>query len=221
MKKKLLLGLVSASLAASLCVGFSACQLLDPRKGEEFPADSFDQKWEEAFSLNNFTNFQVVSKSHLTTKFEGKTLQDDSTYTLTVADDLVHLTFESKASDGKYSFEYYHDGEVYYVKDDSGKWVKTDSLGDSLPLQLTYEDFMETTMNQYYEMKDEVEYDASKGGYVISIMGVPTVLKFRNGKLESVTSNGSFEIEGETEIVSGSVYFTYGGQKVTLPTVSE
>ena len=227
MKKKLLMSISAAALAAVMCVGFVACgEDGNPAakiEGEELPAETFAADWEAAFAKENFEDFKMVLKENSEYVQDGKTQKATTSLTMVRAEGVESIKITGKSAGQSRSMEYCNDfaNSVYYKKtpETNNKWLETQvcdlTVDEQLGMLLMFED-----------MAEDFTYSATEKGYVYVEGGTKIVLKFQEGKIvamcNEVTISESAGGGAEPTVVRHDVYdvvLTYGGQKVTPPTI--
>jgi hypothetical protein len=145
------------------------------------------------------------------------------------------------------TYEVYYDTENgnLYTKDDNGNWkVTTEDIedieqGDLDNLDGVLSDdllgsFDMDAITSYLSSQitpfipsgyEDFTYDKDKKGYVYSKTvqdnSVEFIVKYKDEKLAAVLFDLNLDVLSMKVAFSGDVYVTYGGQKVTLPKVSQ
>lgn len=233
--KKVIKSVISAVLAAVTCAGFAACGKNDFNAQEYVSERVSAEEWEAAFSEANFENVKV--QVMLTNTVLG------------VKGQIVAIIDGSKEYQKAYSEEIEENFENYavtedsvttlYLKDENGSWetrtvtkVGGDYYNSNYEWQtgsvVNFSEMYTTVFCQLFkEMYDDFDYSGEAKGYVIktnvddgnwysSFLNHGTI-KFQDGKLAAILlANVAASGEETAEIV-----YTYGGQNISLPEVSE
>ena len=234
MKHKFLSGIATAALAAVMCIGFVGCGGgAASIKGEEVT----QEQWTAAFSDETFSNYKLTAKATAEEKEGDKSGKTNSEVTVTVADKKEHIVMKSSAEGNAYSEdalkemnreeEFYVDGTgivpVCYAKNEDGKWEKTPSgmtassiVGVVKACALFYGQFEYSEEKEGYVLKAAAQLPSGSGDMLKN-----AVLKFKDGKLAGFVVEYNDEEDGDYSKMVQDYLFTYGGQKVELPSIEK
>lgn len=233
MQKKNVCAAAAMVLAGAMCLGFAACgtENAEDMKSEQVTAEV----WAAALSEEAFTNYKLdVNMEYIVKKDGAETAKTVQTYLITVADGNAYgkITYVYSGNDiredddgnpvTEETEENYEEttntGNFRYEKDEAGKWSKEE----------TSHVYLSTIVLNYCALKneyDKFEYNEEKQGYTVKsefqedlgFSGI--VMKFKGGKLVAVIQSDERESSNNVRVSTGSFVITYGGQKVTLPTI--
>lgn len=235
MKKRAVISTaIGALLAGAACLGFAACNDDTAESVKSVEVD--EETWNAAFGETLFEDYKIELETVETEKTEQFVYVRKTTVTAKIKGGLQYIeTVRNNALDGEVpeaQKDYYPVGEVSYeyyvdysnrviVAERDGEWVSVtpdrETAGRYVPVQYMIEILFGDAEYGHYEYSEEhkgyVAKDADEGNAV--------VYKFRDGKLRAVLMSVTTETEKEEIKASYSALFSFGGQEVTLPALSE
>lgn len=234
MKKKAMISTVaSILLAGTACVGFAACN--DTAESIKSAVVS-KETWDAAFDEAIFEDFKVELETVETTRTEQFVYAEKTTVTAQIKGGLQYIeTVRSDTLDGEVpeaQKEYYPVGEESYeyyvdytnrviIAERDGDWVSVTPNQETAKRYVTMQYllgiFLEDVDFERYEYNDGLKGYAAKDAEE----GNAVVYKFKNGKLRAVCATVTDKSDKAEITTVYSVLFTFGGQEVTLPAVSE
>ena len=226
MKRKLFTTALSLALAGVLCMGLAACNDVDPWKMESVEVTA--EQWAEAFKPDNFQNVKIEIVMTQTSREEDAKLTVKGT--VVVADDVQYIKTEAKAkgspewkalakgmNEERYSSKSQGEYTVIY-RDKKGKWTQSsDEAGLADAVIAEYVSY--GVLYTLFTFEDaETGYTADPGAESVSARELSGIrLKFKDGKIAAFFSEKSLYQGDIVQVVT----FTYGGQKLTLPSAED
>ncbi len=279
--KKFFMGLMSALLAAAMCVSFAACGEDDSGSNGETPDASSGtesttpnggsgenegsneekeltvegilakaneivsdrvtaEEWEAAFAEENFKNVEFKNGyiDEAGSKGDDGWMKETmlQTYSCNGATAFVKYSYKTEGVFSDEDEGYLEHEEQFYwtirdgymigvYQDEDGKWVEerdeTEELIEHtyIGAYFAYKLCSDTVIDNY----EAFTYSEEEKGYVLNENpkewqeGTTFVVKFKDGKLATTI----YKYENEEHIYNAFGIFTYGGQTVTLPEISE
>ncbi len=225
--KKFLLSTIAALVSTVICFAFVGCKE-DGTLGDGIVSDTVTEEvWKSALAEENFKNFKAENKN--ISEISDRTVTTKSTFTVDGNKTLMQAELSSGNISRSYSL--YSDGNVKYENLNNKGWTSASGGHMESSTYIIDISLLIIAQNRY----GDFQYDENAGGYSLKensefanigntngFKFAKLIFKFKDGKLAYAEMKREVTLIGEPyRSVENKALFTFGGQTVETPDISE